>query len=143
MSEENQCSAFASIGLLACASARTLSSPFDTTSESYRLPKCSVCDTMPQARGATFTWEGDQSEKLFAFVSKLVKTPQLQRSTRPRIAAMAALRRLLFHTASISHLNLSKSTFGQWCMQALHSSIRDLRLAAGLVDEKMICTVAG
>lgn len=136
MTEEDQCSAFASIGLLACAGARTLSNPARTGRPRPRRPRCSVCDSPQQGKHASSTWEGDQPEELFKFVAKLLKTPQLQRSIRPRIAAMAALRRLLFHTASISHLNMAKSTFGQWCMQALHSSIRDLRFAAGSVEEQ-------
>ena len=135
MTEEDQCSAFASIGLSACAGARTLLNPSNTRSPRYRRLRCSVCDSLQQGKGASSLWEGDQPEDLFKFFAKLLKTPQLQRSTRPRIAAMAALRRLIFHTASISHLNLSKSTFGQWCIQSLHSSIRDLRFAAGLVDK--------
>lgn len=143
MTEEDQCSAFASIGLSACAGARTLSSPSSTRSSSSRQPRCSVCDGIQQGKGVSSIWEGNRPEELFTFVSKLLKTSQLQRSIRPRIAAMAALRRLLFHTASISHLNLSKSTFGQWCMQALHSSIRDLRLAAGSVDEVPIGPTTG
>lgn len=143
MTEENQCSAFTSIGLLACAGARTLFSPSNSRSSSDRPPRCSVCDSVQQCKGASAIWEGDEPEELFKFMSKLLKAPQLQRLIRPRVAAMAALRRLLFHTASIDHLNLSKSPFGQWCMQALHSSIRDLRFAAGLVDKIAIGSTSG
>jgi len=131
MSEEDQCSAFAALGLLACASARSLSRPASVRTKGSMSPRCSLCDVVQHDKISKAIWEEDQSEEVFSVVSKLLKMPQLQRSNRPRIAAMAALRRLLSHTASVSHLNLAKSTYGQWCMQALHSSIRDLRIAAG------------
>lgn len=49
---------------------------------------------------------------------------------------MLALKRLLSHTVVEEHLDMTTSTFGQWCLQALRSSIRDLRIAAGLVGRE-------
>ena len=44
---------------------------------------------------------------------------------------MMALGRVLSHTNEEQHLSLATSTFGQWCLQALQSSMRELRIAAG------------
>ena len=44
---------------------------------------------------------------------------------------MMALRRVLSHTSDEPYLNLVTSAFGHWCLQALQSSVRELRIAAG------------
>ncbi|KAH8711053.1 Protein kinase rad3 [Beauveria bassiana] len=54
-------------------------------------------------------------------------------SRRPRVAAMLALRRVLLHCEDATALNLETSALGQWCLQSLNSSIRELRIAAGRV----------
>lgn len=52
-------------------------------------------------------------------------------SKRPRIAAMIALRRLALHCSDAELLDLEKSSLGQWCLQSLNSSVRELRIASG------------
>ena len=44
---------------------------------------------------------------------------------------MLALRRLIAHCCDADFLNLEASGAGQWCLQSLTSSIRELRIAAG------------
>lgn len=44
---------------------------------------------------------------------------------------MVALRRIILHARDPEVLDLEKSALGQWCLQALQSSIRELRIAAG------------
>lgn len=95
--------------------------------------KCQVCDNDMKSQQAASTWEGPESEEAFSAIANLVKLPKTQKYRRPRVAAMLALKRLLSHSANAEHLNLATSPFGQWCMQALHSSIRELRIAAGQV----------
>ena len=70
---------------------------------------------------------------MFSTIASLIKLPKTQKQRRPRVTAMLALKRLLSHTTNLDHLNLATSPFGQWCFQALHSSIRELRVAAGFV----------
>ena len=43
---------------------------------------------------------------------------------------MIVLRRLLLHTSSLDDLRLGPSAAGEWCLQSLRSSSRDLRIAA-------------
>ena len=72
-------------------------------------------------------------EQLFTLMESLLKLEHMQGAIKPRIAAMLTLKRLLSHTGNLQHLNLKNSQFAQWCMQALRSSLRDLRIAAGWV----------
>lgn len=44
---------------------------------------------------------------------------------------MLGLRRVILHCEDPTYLNLETSTLGQWCLQSLNSSIRELRIAAG------------
>lgn len=44
---------------------------------------------------------------------------------------MLSLRRLVVHCEDPTFLNLENSGPGQWCLQALNSSLRELRIAAG------------
>lgn len=44
---------------------------------------------------------------------------------------MVALRRVILHARDAEVLDLEKSVLGQWCLQALQSSLRELRIAAG------------
>lgn len=82
-------------------------------------------------------WEGSGSEEVFSTIASLVKLPKTKKFRRPRVAAMLALKRLLSHTVKEEHLDLTTSAFRQWCLQALHSSIRELRIAAGSVERRL------
>lgn len=68
-----------------------------------------------------------------ALFTKLIRLPSLAESRRPRVAAMMALRRVILHCDDAELLNLETSGLGQWCLQSLNSSVRELRIAAGRV----------
>ncbi|KAL2158380.1 hypothetical protein VTH06DRAFT_4428 [Thermothelomyces fergusii] len=63
--------------------------------------------------------------------SKIIKLPKFLESRRPRVLAMIALRRLARHSTTSEFWDLERSGPGQWCLQSLQSSIRELRIAAG------------
>ncbi len=65
--------------------------------------------------------------------SNIIKLPSFLESRRLRVVAMVALRRIVRHSQSEDFWDLEKSGPGQWCIQSLHSSIRELRIAAGRV----------
>lgn len=44
---------------------------------------------------------------------------------------MKTLRKLILHCGDSDYLKLDTSDPGQWCIQSLHSSVRELRVAAG------------
>lgn len=124
------------IGQVACASAQALS---ETSISERGRPvrnKCYICDTDMRGNSVSAPWEGCESEEVFSTIVSLIKLPKTQKSRRPRVAAMLALKRLLSHTVKEEHLDLTTSAFGQWCLQALHSSIRELRIAAGSVETR-------
>ena len=93
--------------------------------------KCYICDTEMRDSSVSAPWEGSESDEVFSTINSLMKLPKTKKFRRPRVAAMLALKRLLSHTTKEEHLDLTTSAFSQWCLQALHSSIRELRIAAG------------
>ncbi len=95
--------------------------------------KCTLCDDDSRCRFAAVTSEDADTEEAICTIASLIKLPKTQKYRRPRVAAMLALKRLLSHTTNADHLDLATSPFGQWCLQALHSTIRELRIAAGSV----------
>lgn len=64
------------------------------------------------------------------FVS-LLQIPAFSESRKPRVAAMVSLRRLAKHCNSSNFLDMEASPAAQWCLKSLHSSLRELRIAAG------------
>ncbi|KAL9566383.1 hypothetical protein ACKAV7_009298 [Fusarium commune] len=71
--------------------------------------------------------------RIEALFTKLIRLPALAESRRPRVAAMLAIRRVILHCEDTELLNLETSGLGQWCLQSLNSSVRELRIAAGRV----------
>lgn len=137
MSEEQQCSLYTCIGKLACASASEVSSRDDGLSLQL---KCCDCDAGSRDSSRSTSRVGPELEELFSALAKLMNMPRTQKHRRPRVAAMLALKRLLSHTSNVDYLDLATSPFGQWCLQALHSSIRELRVAAGSVNIFDFCS---
>ncbi len=130
MSEDDQCQFFHLIGMLACAGAGTLGSKHSNVArKSYG--SCSLCDASSMVQSAKPKWEGKPGEEVFSTVLKLLQGNLLQASARPRIAAMLALRKLIMHTDNTAYLDLTQSYLGQWCLQSLRSSLRELRISAG------------
>lgn len=66
-----------------------------------------------------------------AMFARLISLDSFRESRRPRVVAMIALRRVVLHSQNLEVLDLEKSVLGQWCLQALQSSLRELRIAAG------------
>ncbi|KAI1816156.1 phosphatidylinositol 3 [Poronia punctata] len=64
------------------------------------------------------------------FVS-LLEIPTFSESRKPRVAAMVSLRRIAKHCSSTHFLDMEVSPAAQWCLKSLHSSLRELRIAAG------------
>ena len=56
---------------------------------------------------------------------------QLSRASGPRIAAVIAMRRLLLHDPDSSHMQIASSAFGEFCLNSLRSSVRELRVVTG------------
>lgn len=133
LAEDEYSSLFSMFGELACLSAQgSADSSSDIEIENHKL-KCPSCDAEVKERSPPVPWDDAELEELFVTFANLIKSPRTQNFRKPRIAAMMALGRLLSHTTNTDQLNLATSAFGQWCLQALHSSLRELRIAAGWV----------
>ncbi|KAI8948096.1 phosphatidylinositol 3 [Xylaria longipes] len=75
----------------------------------------------------------DVTAKKFAieiFVG-LLQTATFPESRKPRVAAMVSLRRIAKHCNSSELIDMEVSFAAQWCLKSLHSSQRELRIAAG------------
>ena len=118
------------LGHVACAAAAHTNT--DQSGYQKSCDRCWLCDEDQSTKSAR-TARGVDCEELILTITNLLTIPQVQRTTRPRVAAMKSVRRILFHTDNFNYLELKRSTLGQWCLQALHSSLRDLRIAAGSV----------
>lgn len=130
LSEEYQTLAISAFGQMACIGAQTLSRTSPPADGKPRGNTCSVCDAvLGRTRGALC--EDLDIDPIYATIVNLLGLIQKQKLRRPRVAAMVATRRLLSHTKSHVHLDMSNSPLGPWCLQALNSSVRDLRIAAG------------
>ncbi|KAI1121226.1 phosphatidylinositol 3 [Nemania abortiva] len=61
----------------------------------------------------------------------LLQSTTFPESRKPRVVAMVALRRIAKHCNSSEFLDMEVSFAAQWCLKSLHSSQRELRIAAG------------
>lgn len=90
---------------------------------------CSVCDN-PSGLVHSVGSHAAKKEARSLFI-KLLQLPAFLESKRPRVVAMIALRRIIVHCDDPAFLDLATPGPGQWCLQSLNSSIRELRIAAG------------
>ncbi|CEF77084.1 unnamed protein product [Fusarium graminearum] len=94
---------------------------------------CSVCETNAFSSRSTPYAAMVQKSRVETLFTQLIRLPIVAESRRPRVAAMMALRKVILHCDDAEILNLETSALGQWCLQSLNSSIRELRIAAGRV----------
>jgi serine/threonine-protein kinase ATR len=130
MDEEDQCHIIDLVSRTACAADHTLKIRRRPSAiAAFLCPFCS--EAKPRDPGTV----APRLEKVCAagisIFSKIIKLPSFLESRRPRVAAMIALRRLAKHSTNGELWDLEKSGPGQWCLQSLQSSIRELRIAAG------------
>ena len=130
LSVSDQCEAFTFLGYVACAGAGSLNASQTVRGRDQNV-RCSICDSDGSGRSSDAIWYGDESQIVFMTLSRLLKSSAFQTSTKPRVYAMLAVKRIATHTEDASSLQLATSPLGQWCLQSQHSSLRELRIAAG------------
>ncbi|KAL9130247.1 MAG: hypothetical protein Q9217_001540 [Psora testacea] len=123
--EEDQCQLFQLLGQSACLFA------YNQELRTDRTFSCRFCDAETTTTRSAAMWRDPEAEEIMRTFTSLIKLCRTPRSRQPRVAAMTALIRLLSHTPNTDHLKLGKSPVGQMCLTALHSSVRELRVAAG------------
>ncbi|KAL4869315.1 hypothetical protein BDV12DRAFT_185211 [Aspergillus spectabilis] len=131
--EQDKCEFLDMLGLLPCALAGGLNMANRDGSQGKQL--CYMCDeevhNSTQSGGQTH--DGDELCQILAFI-----VPKVSRSASLRVTTMATLKRILMHTSSLTHLQLSNSVFGDFLLSSLRSSVRELRVVAG---HSVICFV--
>jgi serine/threonine-protein kinase ATR len=131
--DADQCYAIELLSRICCATDETL---HVDSLPSRRLGNmaclcCQIGKTGKAAPNSTGAATKREAQKIFA---KLIRLPCFVGSKRPRVIAMMALRRLVFHTNDAEFFDLETSGPGQWCIQSLQSSLRELRIAGGWVE---------
>ncbi|KAI8722117.1 Non-specific serine/threonine protein kinase [Fusarium sp. LHS14.1] len=130
--EMHQCLALDLLSRICCL-ADSEPEPSDAVEPKVADSPCPVCETNSWL-GRTISHEAIlHRSRVEALFTKLVRLPSIAESRRPRVAAMLALRRVVQHCDDTELLNLETSALGQWCLQSLNSSLRELRIAAGRV----------
>lgn len=95
--------------------------------------RCYFCETLPLPEAITVHDVRCQSisKDAISILATLVNSPRFHDSKRSRVLAMIALRTFATHFTDEEFLDLEASSLGQWCLQSLQSSVRELRIAAG------------
>lgn len=94
---------------------------------------CPYCDRRSKEQKRTKGASFDAKQAVQLVFTDLIKLECFTNSQRPRVVAMIAMRRVINHTDDPTMFDLETSPLGQWCLQSLHSSVRELRIAAGYV----------
>ncbi|KAF4124503.1 serine/threonine-protein kinase ATR [Geosmithia morbida] len=127
--EASQCFALGTLSRGFCVVDETVSTALPSP-KSFRSPGCSICSLTgggAPAKPSGNTYKGVWYDTF----SNLVRSPAFLDSRRTRIVAMQALKTMVLHCETPDFLSLETSGAGQWCIQSLSSSVRELRIAAG------------
>jgi serine/threonine-protein kinase ATR len=68
---------------------------------------------------------------MFLMMTELFESQDFQLSDRNRVLAVLAIRSIVMHNRNPNELELGKSFLAECCLKYLHSSSRELRVAAG------------
>lgn len=88
---------------------------------------CQVCDAETRPNTHDKFMSDTSAKELYRTLDVLRSFDT--KSLRTRILAMLSLKRMLKHT-SASDCILPGTSLAQWCLQSLHSTTRELRMAA-------------
>jgi len=116
------------LAYVTCASDNTMEGVAGDLAKQSRF-RCSLCKGGGKDRPLCL--DITAKSKSTACFTELVRLPSFLESKRPRVVAMIALRRVVSHSVDSDFLDLETSAAGQWCLQSLQSSVRELRIAAG------------
>lgn len=138
LSESQRCTIVKNLGLLSCALAGSLIEvPVVGPKWGWGPYKCSYCDAETVKSPPTVRpCADDRNVELFKTLEVFLRLDNFQRSVEVRVWAMMSLKRMLNHTRDLMHLSLAQSSLGKWCINALQSSKREIRIAAGYVSVK-------
>ncbi|TDZ15040.1 Protein kinase rad3 [Colletotrichum orbiculare MAFF 240422] len=130
LTEENQCLLFDLLSRNCCVVDQTTQQNTHLGNKEGQW-SCTVCDQMGRAFEGAGPVEHASKRVTQRIFARLIHLDTFQQTKRPRIIAMMALRRIISHSTDAQILDLETSPVGQWCLQSVHSSLRELRIASG------------
>ncbi|OLN85738.1 Protein kinase rad3 [Colletotrichum chlorophyti] len=130
LKEDDQCEAIDLVSRTCCAADIVVSQENLSGKSARRFP-CAVCDNKSRGLERPRAQRASAVEEALSIFTKLIHLDSFKESRRPRVVAMISMRRIIVHVIDKQHLDLETSPLGQWCLQGLHSSIRELRIASG------------
>ncbi|PQE28467.1 phosphatidylinositol 3 protein [Rutstroemia sp. NJR-2017a BBW] len=132
LDESGRSQAIKYLSMIPCAAYGSLVVTRDPASN-ITHSRCFFCEKLPIPEVKTVHNVRCQStsKEAISILTTLVKSPIFHDSKRSRVLAMIALRTFATHYTDNEFLDLEASSLGQWCLQSLQSSVRELRIAAG------------
>ncbi|KAI0520945.1 phosphatidylinositol 3 [Xylaria bambusicola] len=106
----------------------TMTAGDNQTTSRFSCPDCHTLRTNPDGSTCIDVKAKKLATEIFTC---LLQTESFPESRKPRVAAMVALRRIAKHCNSSDFVDMEVSFAAQWCLKSLHSSQRELRIAAG------------
>ncbi|KAF4624113.1 hypothetical protein G7Y89_g14062 [Cudoniella acicularis] len=133
LSDNDRCKAIDYLARIPCAAHGSINVTRDQKG-TIQDSVCFLCDGTPHLASSDLDPERclNISSEAIATFAVLIKSSAFLDARRPRVLAMFALRRFTVHFHDPSFIDLEKSILGQWCLQSLSSSVRELRVAAGV-----------
>lgn len=114
------------LGLLSCMCAGTLSEPSPNDLSDSPLT-CSICDGVPAFTKDFAVWTDSEHDEIRQAFLKIL--PTLSDFVEARITAAFTIKKILTHCMKEEHLILQSSSLGEFCLQLMRSSIREVRVA--------------
>ncbi|KAK2061543.1 phosphatidylinositol 3 [Colletotrichum caudatum] len=130
LSEEDQCIAIDIVARTCCVVDMVATNNESSLDKNKRL-RCASCDRKPKGANQPKVVTAQAKSDAQSIFTKLIHLDSFKESRRPRVVAMIAMRRIINHADNTQLIDLETSPLGQWCLQSLHSSVRELRIASG------------
>ncbi|KAI4208635.1 MAG: hypothetical protein LQ348_000112 [Seirophora lacunosa] len=147
LDEIRQFQVFSYLGQMACSRADSRVGSGATQRQKSAEVYCSICDACLPLETQNSWLSKAESDGLVKVLTRLAKLSHVQKSGRLRVVAMLASAKVFTHCRTMAHLEITTSVIGQYCLHALRSSSRDVRVAAGRslpsflrtdIDEEML-----
>lgn len=128
LNDAERCDAIDLLAHVPCAADDTL---VPVSSRPTSGLRCSYCPKTTESEAQPTCRDTVAKSTAIRIFMKIIQLPSFLESRRPRVAAMVALKKIILHSRDPELLDLETSSPGQWCLQSLQSSLRELRISAG------------
>ena len=130
MDEDTQCQAIDLLSRISCSADNTLNLKRGDPDKPTRF-RCSFCHGPDDNNTRPRCLDQAAKDLSTAVFLDILGLKSFQESRRPRVFAMMGLKRIAKHSPDPEFLDFEKPLPGQWCLDSLRSSLRELRIAAG------------